>query len=250
MYYVCKPVVWKMLYKNIRAIQFYDEYDKMNNNTDWRVYLNLWLQKCPKKMGSGDREVNFITFKAPLLHCSSKHRTRWGCDVVMVSCELKCITSSCFITVKYRCSGLQVVCLGVCGLPGFLCIHHCGSAGQTNLLPVSSHCITPVQPAASSASRLSWRQTEDGSSRTEMDYRRFTLFPCDLKLWLTVCVLCEYFLKILTWSEETLVKEIVLDELIISWWIHLHLEALKFDKTSQIIIKTTTLFFTLTCGIK
>ncbi|KAI3377019.1 hypothetical protein L3Q82_000041 [Scortum barcoo] len=34
---------------------------------------------------------------------------------------------------------------------GWPCIHHHGSTGQTNLLPVSSHSITLVQPAASSA---------------------------------------------------------------------------------------------------
>ena len=67
-------------------------------------------------MTSGGRKVNFfvITIKAPLPQTSYKHETRWGCDVVMVSCELKCITSSCFIMVKYRCDGLQVVCVCVC----------------------------------------------------------------------------------------------------------------------------------------
>ena len=171
-------------------------------------------------MTSGGRKVNFfvITIKAPLPQTSYKHETRWGCDVVMVSCELKCITSSCFIMVKYRCDGLQVVC--VCVWSSRFPQHPSLWQHRTNQSPPCLFSFHHTRPTSSFISRLAFMKTHGGRIISQWDglTEVYNVPMCPEASIYSVCVSYEY-LRV-SWGEETLLKVMVfgwIDYLLKNW---------------------------------
>ncbi len=202
------------VYKCLTPFVWLDFTIKKNNNaTDVRLYNSL---KCPRKMTSEGRKVNFflIPIKAPPPQTSYKHKTRWGCDVVMVSCELKCITSSCCIMVKYRSDGLQVVFVFVCVWSSRFPLHPSLWQRRTNQSPPCLFSFHHTRPTSSFISRLAFMKTHGGRIILRWDglteVYTVPMWP-ETIFSVRVCV-WEYFLKVFTQGEETLVKVMMLGE--------------------------------------
>lgn len=130
---------------------------------DWIVKSLLHHNNVPRKRHQWvEKSFFLLTVAAPLPQTSSKHETRRGCDVVMVSCELKCITSSCFIMVKYRCDGPQVVFVFVCVWSSRFPLHPSLWQHRTNQSPPCLFSFHHTPPTSSSISRPALMKTHGG----------------------------------------------------------------------------------------
>lgn len=85
---------------------------------------------------------------APLPHMSCEKELRWDCDVIMALCELKCITSSHFIMVKYRCNVLRL-CLCMCVWSSRFPPHPSMWQCWTNQSPLCLFLLHHTYPASS-----------------------------------------------------------------------------------------------------
>ena len=109
----------------------------------------------------------------------------------MVSCELKCITSSCFIMVKYRCDGPQVVFVFVCVWSSRFPLHPSLWQRRTNQSPPCLFSFHHTPPTSSSISRPALMKTHGGRIISHRDGlaqpRSGPTRPRDAIYWVCVC---------------------------------------------------------------
>lgn len=80
----------------------------------------------------------------------------------MASCELKCITSSCCITVKYRRDGLRVVFVSVCVGSSRFPLHPSPWQRRTNQSPPCLFSFHHTRPTSGFISRPAFMKTHGG----------------------------------------------------------------------------------------